>query len=383
MVVQIKLSKFSFFFKMALVFSAAFVMVACTPAETPPQCPELACPETIIPEPVLYEDLWAVSAHADDTVEAFNHWNEDDPAEIPVDCAKCHSRPGFIDFVGADGSMPGSVENPAPIGTTVTCYVCHNEVSLDLDSAVFPSGVKVRGLGPEARCVQCHQGRASTPLVNIAIADLGLTDGDTSSEELAFINSHSTSAATPFGTEVQGAYEYNDQIYAGRFVRGDDFFSCLECHDEHTLELQFETCSDCHTINGTEPKDIRVNTIDFDGNGDIQEGIYYEVENFHSALLEAIQAYAQETVGVPIAYDPLTYPYFFIDINENGEIEADETIFENSYTPWTPRLLRAAYNYNYVSHDPGAYAHNSTYILQVLYDSLVDIGGDTTEFDRP
>ena len=33
--------------------------------------------------------------------------------------------------------------------------------------------------------------------------------------------------------------------------------------------------------------------------------------------------------------------------------------------------------------DPGAYAHNPTYILQVLYDSIEDVGGDVTSLVRP
>ena len=55
----------------------------------------------------------------------------------------------------------------------------------------------------------------------------------------------------------------------------------------------------------------------------------------------------------------------------------------NVYNAWTPRLLRAAYNYNYVKHDRGAYAHNSDYVLQVLYDSLADLGNDMTGLKRP
>jgi len=47
---------------------------------------------------------WWGSAHADATAEAFTHWDEDDPPQIPQECAKCHSGPSFIDFLGQDGS---------------------------------------------------------------------------------------------------------------------------------------------------------------------------------------------------------------------------------------------------------------------------------------
>ena len=52
--------------------------------------PEVETAVTNIP----FEAQWAASAHADFSAEAFVHWDEDDPAEIPARCAKCHSTPG-------------------------------------------------------------------------------------------------------------------------------------------------------------------------------------------------------------------------------------------------------------------------------------------------
>ena len=115
-------------------------------------------------------------AHADASAEAFVHWDEDDPAEVPTSCAKCHSTPGYLDFIGADGTEAGVVDNAAPIGTTVTCEACHNDVTVDMTSVVMPSGVELMGLGDESRCMQCHQGRHSTVSVNASIEEAGLTD---------------------------------------------------------------------------------------------------------------------------------------------------------------------------------------------------------------
>jgi hypothetical protein len=172
-------------------------------------------------------------------------------------------------------------------------------------------------------------------------------------------------------------------MYVGRFNRGNEFFSCVRCHDEHTLEMKSETCIDCHTITGTELRDIRVDTTDFDGDGDILVGISQEIDSFHSILMDAIKLYADEEIGIPIGYHPQAYPYFFIDTNSDGSIDSEEAAFINQYPTWTPRLLRAAYNLSYSSHDPGAFAHNSDYILQVLYDSIEDIGGDVSKLQRP
>jgi hypothetical protein len=367
----------------AFLLGVVVILAACNSPETPTPAPIVECPTVSIPTPVSFDELWQSSAHADEKAEAFIHWDAADPQEIPIDCARCHSRPGFLDFLGLDGTTVAIVDTTARIGTTITCYVCHNEASLILDSVTFPSGKRIGRLGPEARCITCHQGRASTETVNDAIAKLALTDDDTSSTELAFVNSHSTSGATPFGTEAQGAFEYDGKSYKGRFVRGGDFFTCMRCHDQHSLKLKIEICGECHTFDGVDAKNIRVNTTDFDGDGNTVEGAFYEIEQIHSNLYAAIQIYAKNVVGVPIVFNPDTHPYFFTDTNDNGLADPEEINSENKYINWTPRLLRAAYNYNYVSHDTGAFAHNSIYILQILYDSLVDIGGDPSGLTRP
>jgi hypothetical protein len=82
-------------------------------------------------------------------------------------------------------------------------------------------------------------------------------------------------------------------------------------------------------------------------------------------------------------YDENSYPYFFNDTNANGAADADEVNSDNSFKTWTPRLLRAAYNYQYSGKDPGAFAHNGPYIIQTVYDSLEDIGGDVSAMTRP
>ena len=374
----------------AFLSGVAVILAACSASETLPApaapAPIVECPTVSIPTPVSFDDLWNSSAHADEKngkAGAFTHWDTTNPQEIPATCAQCHSRTGFLDFLGVDGTAPGVVDSPAKVGTRITCYVCHNEATLTLESVTFPSGKRIGRLGPEARCITCHQGRASTETVNDAIAKVVLPNDDTPSADLAFVNSHSISGATSFGTEVQGAYEYAGKSYRGRFMRGTEFFTCIRCHDQHSLQVNIEMCSECHTFDGKDAKNIRVNTTDFDGDGNTAEGAYYEIKQIDADLYAAIQAYARNVVRVPIAFNPDTHPYFFTDTNNNGVADSEEINSNNTYVNWTPRLLRAAYNHNYVSHDAGAFAHNSTYIIQVLYDSLSDIGGDTSRLSRP
>lgn len=350
---------------------------ACPEAECP-DCPECPEPAAAVPE---IEAAWVESPHNDTEAEAFNHWNEDDPAEVPESCATCHSSSGYQDFLGADGSEPGVVDTPHEIGQTVECEACHNEVAANLDSVTFPSGAVVSDLGPEARCMVCHQGRSSKVQVDESIEAAGLTeDVDATSEDLGFINIHYyAAAATLYGTATKGGYEYDGKSYDFKNDHVEGYNTCVGCHNQHTLELRIEECAACHT-GVTSVEDVREIRMagsekDYDGDGDIEEGIASEIDGLREMLYTAFQAYAAEVAGSPIVYESASYPYFFIDTNENGEADEDETAVPNAYASWTPRMVKAAYNYQVSTKDPGAFAHGGKYIIQLLYDSIEDLNG--------
>jgi len=140
---------------------------------------------------IPFEAEWASSGHADATSEAFIHW--DDDGEISTSCAKCHSTPGYLDFLGIDGTEAGVVDNKAPIGTTVECVACHNDATIVMDSVVFPSGIEATDLGASARCMQCHQGRKSLFDVDAENADANVPDDDTIGD-ISFRNIHYAAA---------------------------------------------------------------------------------------------------------------------------------------------------------------------------------------------
>jgi hypothetical protein len=330
------------------------------------------------PFEVPFEVLWASSGHADAEAEAFRHWDEDDPPVVASACAKCHSTPGYLDFIGADGTEAGVIDNAeTPIGTTVECEACHNDVTLTMDSVVMPSGIELTGLGREARCIQCHQGRHSTVSVNAGLEEAGVTDNDEVSEEVGFSNIHYyAAAATKYGTLAKGGYEYEGKVYDANFAHVEEYDACHECHDPHTLEVRVEECAACHTgvASVEDLMDVRMpsSQVDYDGDGDIEEGVYYELMGLQEALYGAMQAYAADVAGTAIVYDAHSYPYFFADVNANGEVDEDD----GRYSTWTARLAKAAYNYQVSQKDPGAYAHGGKYIIQLLYDSIEDLDAD-------
>ena len=126
---------------------------------------------------------WAASPHARRDSEVFNHWNKE--GSIPAVCARCHSTPGFLDYLGADASAAGKVDHPAPIGTVITCVACHNDKAVNLTSVIFPSGLKAEHQGNDARCMTCHQGVESTDSVNRVVSGLG---DDQVEPKLNFVN---------------------------------------------------------------------------------------------------------------------------------------------------------------------------------------------------
>ncbi len=327
---------------------------------------------------VPFLDEWMGSAHADAASEAFSHWDEDDPAEIPVECAKCHSSTGYQDYVGADGSEVNVVDSPHMTGTVVDCVACHNSGTIDKTSVIMPSGLELTDLGDESRCMECHQGRESKVSVDAAIEKAAAADVDTVSADLGFLNIHYfAAAATKYGTLAKGGYEYDGQSYDGNFAHVDGYSTCIDCHNSHTLEVKVEECSTCHegvaTVEDVRSIRMEGSQVDYNGNGDMEEGIYAEVAGLQESLLANIQAYAAEVAGAPIAYSPAAYPYFFIDTNADGALGDDEAVFPNAFKSWTPRLLKAAYNYQTSIKDPGSYVHGGKYIIQLLYDSIDDL----------
>lgn len=218
--------------------------------------------------------------------------------------------------------------------------------------------------------MECHQGRASGLDIHTAIVGLSL---DAVDSELSMVNLHNRPPSpTQYGTLALGGYEYADENYFSAFDHTPDLMTCIECHDAHSLAVRVETCTACHPgVKAVEDLvHIRTTGTDYDLDGNVDEGIAAEVESLLDLLLKRMNLYALGTEGVEQLQYVDSRPYF---LDETGE----------EYSTWTPRLLRAAYNYLFVAKESGGYAHNSRYQLQLLYDSLVDLGSDPRILVRP
>jgi hypothetical protein len=402
-----------FIFLGLLIAGLLLIVAACaspTPAPTQPPAPAptTAPQPTTAPEPTAVPtpteppvavpnvDEWKGSGHADVEAEAFVHWDAE--GEVPTSCAKCHSTVGYQDFLGADGSEAGKVDQAvtAPPNPGIQCEACHNDAANAMTSVTFPSGIEITGLGGEARCMQCHQGRESTVSVNKLIETVKaedpdktpapvVTDGVTTT--LGFRNVHYfPAAATLYGTMAKGGYEYDGKSYDAKNQHVEGYDTCVGCHNPHTLEVKVEQCALCHEgVTSVEDlKNVRMisSAKDYDGDGDVEEGMSKEIEGLQIILYDEIQKYAKDTAGAGTVYDAATYPYFLLDADGDGQADTNDQGAPRGYNKWTPRMLKAAYNYQLSVKDPGAFAHGNKYIVQLLYDSIEDLGGDVSALAR-
>jgi hypothetical protein len=326
---------------------------------------------------------WEQSGHADKSAAgAWAHYNWTEvPGQIRVDtsatadrstCQRCHTTTGAIAYFAAniDGD-PSDFVPPMPYDPfyepeMLHCNGCHSDslgglrgtgpITADYTNAPFQYP---DALGSNM-CLACHTGRESGDSIKNSPADF--------SGPVAFINSHYLTA----GGTVYGAtgFEYDGQDYANvPFFQHDQVGTalrpgtgnqgpCIGCHmsapeshlfqaiakDETTgqiTEITSPVCAVCHTGNfALTAQDLNV-----------------EEEEFRASL-EALRM-ALQNEGIFFANQ---FPYFF---NEGP------TTVANRFLNWGNReTMGAAFNFNMLLHDPGAYVHNRFYSKRLIYDSI-------------
>ncbi len=359
----------------------AVVLAACGGTPATPATPAAAEPTLAVP----FKDVFVASGHANAKDEPFTHWDAD--GAVPAACAKCHTSAGYQEFV-ATGKVAADVKAPAG---AFNCDTCHNPAAMALTSVTFPSGKVVEASEEgEARCMTCHQGRESKVSVDkqinetFKVTDVDavvapIKDANGKDVNFGFRNVHYFAAgATLYGSQAQMGYEYDGREYDPKFRHVPEFDTCIACHDQHATQVRVDKCAVCHegvkTVDDLKNNREKGSLVDYNGNGDTKEGIYYELKGLQDILYGSIQMYAKEVAGTGIAYDPAAYPYWFADADGDGKADQKDGK-PVSYSTWTARLLKAAYNYQVSAKDPGAFAHNAKYIIELLYDSIDDLNG--------
>lgn len=321
---------------------------------------------------------YAESGHGDVLGEAWLHY--DWRASNRASCARCHNGTAYISKLGieSDTTWLFAAGDANLSGETLGCASCHTSVTTgavrtpgvytetysDGQTFVFPD------IGKSNLCIRCHSGRESGGTI---LAD---TDAD---GVRSFINSHYlTAGGTVFTTT---GYEYTGQNYAdpasyahkdvGIAVPGSptaaDAGPCAGCHmgtgtDDHSWKVVTEdatgvitainsnTCASCHT-----------------GASALTPAILETEKEEFNAALDALKT-VLESKGM---YFGEAYPYFFTAPYVVGGTNTGFTDWASVYGfAFYKDTMGAAFNYNLLKHDPGAYAHNRYYAKRLIFDAI-------------
>lgn len=255
-------------------------------------------------------------------------------------CVSCHTAAGYVDNLA--GTSPTAHFIPPTEKNFLNCTTCHDSAASAaqkhvrrIDNVVFPSGLSVTAGGNSKVCFTCHAGRNSGVSVAIAIAD---SDFDFTRVDPHFL----PAAAILYGPQAQGGYEYPGKSY---FAFSPHILpSCAGCHmasgpsgnwglGGHSLAMTAGSA-----LNTTECVSCHGAVSSFDVLLNDRKGTLTGLQSLLAARLAAA-----------------------------GVVTADFTNIT------TAAQLRAAYNYKFVSSDPGAHVHNWWYAAQLLYDSLDEL----------
>lgn len=271
-------------------------------------------------------------------------------------------------------------------------------------------------------CMVCHVGKESGDTLQALGAELAAissTATDTLFKNVSFINSHYlTAGATIFrksGYEFAGrtydddpAYKHKSIGTANSFGTGNDG-PCVTCHvkegapsasrhsflpiergsnggtplEQSITKILSPYCANCHSSGSGS---------NFDGTAASLDG----VKDHYRATLEVLKT---AFIQFRSMYFAEAHPYFFATPYDPNYVESSATVHcsrnvavknwltgAGAYT-WnatkksctTPTNgtattgemnMGAAFNFNVLYHDYGAFAHNSRYVKRLLYDSL-------------
>ena len=223
-----------------------------------------------------------------------------------------------------------------------------------LEPVMFPSGDTATLTNASNICMICHQGRESTVQVNDDIAacsgvgdcdaDCTPTDGAggaggaggaSGCDGLGFVNIHYyAAAATFFGTDVKGGYEYDTQTYVGqnssRPTRTTRCNDCIDCHME--ANPAGAATSSCRRLPAASQGLATRRATAFPTLDVRRSDNYDAIQTLLPVLLTAIEDLRHDDLSEPIVYDEDSYPYWF-NVSDGERYQFDAT------------LLRAAYNY--------------------------------------
>lgn len=221
-------------------------------------------------------------------------------------------------------------------------------------------------------------------ITHATAAEDTLTLGSTGNSTITFTNSHYLgAAATIWGAQAAGWYQYPGQTYnAADIHRANRCSQCHGVHKENSLgrfHVEEAACEACHGTGQTLTQ-MRLSTTwgDLDGDANATEGAEAEIVGLKASLYTALVDYSKLIDSTRWLCYGEGYPYMFIDTDQDGVCDPEEQVSSNGYNRFTPRSLKAAYNFKFGSAEPGKWAHNLVYTAQILGDAIDDLNAGIT-----
>jgi len=371
---------------------------------------------------------WAESAHAGEI--AHGPVQDDKTVTPPVNspwahydwdaanrsaCQRCHTSTGVANFLNdpagynaagndfshlADWTLSHKTSDQNEL---LYCWGCHRDVeSGDLRNPgaldfTFRAGVTVSF--PDAShsnlCIACHAGRETGDSIKKSAADFSNT---------GFINSHYLAAAgILYG---KSGYEFASKDYRSSLGFRHDMTGenaplpttvtgkgpCVYCHmgsfTNHTWKISSdESCDLCHA--GTAFSLVKEGAVGFDDALEVLKavletnGFYFYAAHpyFYTKPFDPIyeeSGACAENLPVKNWQEGGTskFEWKFASAKATSESCVSSSDITGSADTGIDRM-GAAYNYNLLIHEPGAFVHNSLYAKRLIFDSIDWLDGDT------
>ncbi|MBJ6727331.1 hypothetical protein [Geomesophilobacter sediminis] len=326
-----------------------------------------------------YRMDWSGSAHGDVKGAAWlnsatHNWKASGQAGVdvsqagnPTDCQRCHTAKGYALYNISSSIAPIDASKPI-YSEPLTCNGCHNPDfsvrSISARTAYYNYSSQTTGKLLVSRtfpdsgfsnvCLGCHMGRQAGATINAmagAAAAKGGATADAFWGNVSFVNSHYLAAGGEVFRTI--GYEFAGQTYSNAvdhsLVNNGSDGPCVTCHMQtknavthsHTLSpsvANYAVCQNCH---GSSFNDAFVQAKSAD---------------FQAALQALGNALTQKGFVPNLVNGQLAYPYFAA--KNWGDRNTG------------PNNMGAAFNYNQLMHDPGAFAHNPTYVKRLVRDSI-------------
>jgi hypothetical protein len=322
-----------------------------------------------------------------------------------ADCVRCHTASGYINYLTNKSIKPVYAGTSKTDGKeTLACNACHTNYSY-ARRPVGPitayynkstvSNMRIRiavtypDIGESNLCLNCHVGRENGKIIKELATQTnpngfkvpGTTPQAYNFGNAGFENSHYlTAGATIFrtsGFEFYSSQYYNnpsfyehDVIGVGNLNNTGTSGPCITCHmkpGNHTFlpvkkssrdkltavatELTSTICANCHTGNYVMSAEV----------------INHEREGFHASL-ETLRILLENKL---LVYFATSSPYFFkIPNTIDATLAARNWLQHPDPKATGDQNMGAAFNYNLLHHDYGAFAHNRYYAKRLIYDSI-------------